>query len=62
MKVELKVYNDDNNVPITANGVMYCICVSGRSWREKVEDIRSEMKKKDASALVVTALDEVACE
>ena len=34
----------------------------GRSWKEKVEDVRCEMKKKDATVLIVTALDEVACE
>lgn len=38
----------------------YCV-YAGRSWQEKLEDVRSEMKKKAASVLVVTALDEVAC-
>ena len=35
---------------------------AGRCWQEKIEDVRKIMKEKDASALVVTALDEVACE
>lgn len=34
---------------------------AGRSWQDKMEDVRREMKKKAASVLVVTALDEVAC-
>ena len=37
-------------------------CLSiGQSWREKVLAIRKELEKEGASALVVTALDEVAC-
>ena len=37
------------------------VVCAGRNWKEKLEDVRSEMKKKAASVLVVTALDEVAC-
>lgn len=37
------------------------VTVKGQSWQEKVKDIRNEMRKKDVSVLVVTALDEVAC-
>lgn len=33
---------------------------SGRSWEDKVEDVRAELKKKGVAFLVVTALDEVA--
>jgi len=33
---------------------------SGRSWEDKVGDIRREMGKKGATVLVVTALDEIA--
>ena len=38
------------------------IACSGRRWQEKLGDVRSEMNKKAASVLVITALDEVACE
>ena len=34
----------------------------GRRWQDKVEDVRKELREKSASFLVVTALDEVACE
>ena len=34
---------------------------TGRSWEDKVSDVRKEMEKDGASVLVVTALDEVAC-
>lgn len=37
-------------------------CFIGRSWQEKVGDVRKQMKDNNASVLVVTALDEVACE
>ena len=32
----------------------------GMSWKDKVAEVRKKMKKKKASALVVSALDEVA--
>ena len=43
--------------------MLYCggIASAGCSWQDKMEDVRREMKKKAASMLVVTALDEVAC-
>ena len=34
----------------------------GQTWREKVANVRTELEKEKASALVATALDEVACE
>ena len=34
---------------------------SGKTWQEKVKHVRGTMKKKKADALVVTALDEIAC-
>lgn len=34
---------------------------SGKTWLEKVKHVRGTMKKKKADALVVTALDEIAC-
>ena len=47
--------------------VYYCVCVcvcvcvcAGCSWRDKVGDVRREMGKKKASALVLTAMDEIA--
>ena len=33
----------------------------GKSWHEKVKDVRGTLTKKKADALVITALDEVAC-
>lgn len=41
---------------------MIIVCMEGRNWQEKVEDVRREMIRNGASVLVVTALDEVACE
>ena len=41
--------------------VVVFVCV-GKCWQDKVEDVRKELKEKSASFLVVTALDEVACE
>ena len=34
----------------------------GQSWQEKVASVREKMKEEGAVALVVTALDEIACE
>lgn len=34
---------------------------SGKDWHEKIKDVRGTLTKKKADALVVTALDEVAC-
>ena len=34
----------------------------GRPWQEKVEDVREELRKNQSAILLVTALDEVACE
>ena len=34
---------------------------SGKTWQEKVKHVRGTMKKRKADALVVTALDEIAC-
>ena len=36
--------------------------VSGKSCSQKVDDLRKQMIKKDAKWLVVTALDDIACE
>lgn len=36
--------------------------VTGQIWQEKVKIIRREMQENKASILVITALDEVACE
>ena len=33
----------------------------GKSWLDKVKDVRAKLAKKKADALVVTALDDVAC-
>ena len=35
--------------------------IVGKSWHDKVKDVREKMTKKKADALVVTALDEIAC-
>ena len=34
----------------------------GQSWQEKVASVREKMKEEAAMAVVVTALDEIACE
>ena len=34
----------------------------GKSWQEKVREVRAALAKKKADILVVTALDEIACE
>lgn len=34
---------------------------TGKSWHEKIKEVRGTLTKKKADALVVTALDEVAC-
>lgn len=33
---------------------------TGKSWQEKIRDVRAEMEKKKSRALVLTALDEIA--
>lgn len=38
------------------------ICVLGKKWNDKVQKVRVAMEKEKAIAVVVTALDEVACE
>uniref|UniRef100_T1KRQ9 Aminopeptidase P N-terminal domain-containing protein n=2 Tax=Tetranychus urticae TaxID=32264 RepID=T1KRQ9_TETUR len=38
----------------------YPTSFAGKSWQEKVEEVRKEMVKKDANALVLTALDDIA--
>jgi Xaa-Pro aminopeptidase len=35
-------------------------CVAGKTWQEKVAAVREKMKKKNATALVISALDETA--
>ena len=37
-----------------------CFRYAGLSWKEKVRDLRSDLAEKGASAMVVTALDEIA--
>lgn len=34
---------------------------SGKSWQDKVKDLRDEMVKQNAAAFIVTSLDEIAC-
>ena len=35
--------------------------LSGRSWEDKVQDVRQKLIAKGAYGLVVASLDEVAC-
>lgn len=37
------------------------ICVIGKKWKDKIQEVRNAMVKDEAIAVVVTALDEVAC-
>ena len=41
--------------------VCVCTCTVGRSWKDKVEDIRTKMGLQSATTLVVTSMDEIAC-
>ena len=44
---------------------LYRVCVrvvAGHSWQEKVSDVRKKMEAQSATSLVVTAMDEIACE
>jgi len=34
---------------------------TGKSWQDKVSDMRSKMEKEGVDMLVVTGLDETAC-
>jgi Xaa-Pro aminopeptidase len=36
--------------------------ISGKTSSVKVNEVRAEMKEKEARLLVISALDEVACE
>lgn len=36
--------------------------VAGEAWQEKVKTIRKKMQANQSTVLVITALDEVACE
>ena len=38
----------------------YFVRYAGKSWKEKVRDLRSDMSEVGARAMVVTALDEIA--
>lgn len=35
---------------------------SGQKWQDKILVVRQKLKDKKASAMVLTALDEIACE
>ena len=35
--------------------------VTGRSWEEKIKAVREKMAEKKADALIISALDEIAC-
>ena len=37
------------------------LIVIGRSWEEKIKKVREKMTEKKADAVVVSALDEIAC-
>ena len=43
--------------PVICHELQYC----GKSLIDKVNDLRKEMEKKKTDALVVSALDEIAC-
>ncbi|KAI1305957.1 Xaa-Pro aminopeptidase 1 [Halotydeus destructor] len=51
---------DDRPPPPSAPIVPLAIRYTGKSWQDKMTETREEMAKKNASALVITALDEVA--
>ena len=39
-----------------------CLLFSGQKWQDKILVVRNKLKSKNASAVVFTALDEIACE
>ncbi|XP_018494166.1 xaa-Pro aminopeptidase 1 [Galendromus occidentalis] len=45
-----------SETPVEVLPVVY----TGRTWQEKLSDVRQDMKEKNAQALIVTALDETA--
>lgn len=54
-----QVWEEKPSPPGTAVEVLP-LSLAGRSWQEKLADVRSDLKAKNAQALVVTALDEIA--
>ena len=56
------VWAENGNKPSTpANPVIHLdLKYTGKSWQEKVKEVRQKMKEKKAPALVLTALDDIA--
>ena len=51
---------DERPPPPGASIVPLGIRYTGTTWQDKILEVRDEMTKNEASALVITALDEVA--
>ena len=45
----------------TKEKMLYYKFSSGKSWQDKVLDVIKEMGEKNASMLLLTALDDIAC-
>lgn len=37
------------------------MCFTGKSWEDKMRDLRYQMEVKKAAAVVLQSLDEIAC-
>ena len=50
------------HTPLTSRYIfLLSDAIVGKSWHDKVKEVREKMTKKKADALVITALDEIAC-
>ena len=47
-------------IDLLSNHKLFAIYFTGKDWQDKVLEVREVMKAKNAYALVVTALDDVA--
>lgn len=61
MMIYLNQVWDDRPVPSETPVESLPVILTGRTWQEKLSDVRQDMKEKNAQALIVTALDEIAC-
>jgi Xaa-Pro aminopeptidase len=53
---------DKRPAPLQTPVFVHPLDKSGRTHQEKLKEIRAELVKEGADALVVAALDEIACE
>ena len=61
----MSIWPQSERLLFTDCAIVSCVCVcvaAGHSWQEKVSDVRKKMEAQSATSLVVTAMDEIACE